>query len=227
MNALSMAEASPLAEISSGLGASIFEPDRRSTPRSVTAWELLVWTYRDQQAHRYLKQPRDWFAYMVDLNRFAGGDAPRAKLHSDAVQVHAAVLEEWPVTAPLLIEYAARGMAPEPSDMVSRPRLVEADRLCDRFSWTLVDGKRVDYRIEVVDRFTETVPAYRKLGKGRRRQVGTETRLVEVEVCLLEYWPAPEYLLMVDAIHQQFVASLSCIELRLRGLSFKRHVLVD
>ncbi len=227
MNALCEVSAMPTDKLSTAACHSLFEPDRRSTPRSVTPWELLVWTYRDQQAHRYLKRPGDWYAYMVDLGGFAGADAPRPKLHSDAVQVHTAVIEQGQAAAALLIEYAAKNMMPEPTDMVSRPQMIVADRQIDRFSWTMVDGQRRDYRIIVVDSFVETVPAYRKLGKGRRSHIGTETRIVEVEACPIEYWPAPEYLLMIDAIHQQFMATLESLEPSLRALAFKRHVLVD
>ncbi|MEA2754732.1 MAG: hypothetical protein QOJ54_1021 [Aliidongia sp.] len=204
----------------------MFPPDRRATPRSVTAWELLVWTYRDQLAHRYLKLPGDWFGYMVDISGLAGADAPRPKVDSDAVQVHTAVFEIGGISALLLMQYAAKGEAPEPSDMISRPCMVEADRLKDRYAWSMVDGRRVDYRIDLIERYSEQRPITRKVGRGKRVLVGTETVLVEIEACPIEYWPDPAYLLMIDAVYQRFVESMDRLSERLRALNFKRHILV-
>jgi hypothetical protein len=54
-------------------------------------FRLLVWVYRDQQAHRLLVRPADWFLWAVETS--AGlDDLPRPCVAPEAATVHSAVL---------------------------------------------------------------------------------------------------------------------------------------
>ena len=94
---------------------------------TVDLWELLVWVYRDQLAHRLLANNVAWFEWGVAMSGHV--EAGRPSVHIDAAIVHAEVLQLPRMLQTLIIEAAEAADQPEYTTQV--PRLVpvaNADR---------------------------------------------------------------------------------------------------
>src|ERR1700730_17997909 len=154
--------------------------------RQRTLWELLVWTYHDQKAHRYLRTPKDWFLWALADAKLVE-DMPRPSVHADAALVHAAGLELDQSAAELVAFFSAENEQPDPPLAVPRPYPTEIDRTeghgqGSRWSWAKIGGRRVDYLIRWTDYVLD--PPIEMASAGR-----AATREQTIKLCPVEFCP--------------------------------------
>jgi hypothetical protein len=229
MNALSMVEHRRAGFPASEDDGPLFEPDRRSAPRNVTIRELLVWTYREQQAHRILRHLHRWFEFAVAISGLAGDDAPRPQLDPDAALVHGTVMETLrPEQATLIIDYASRGDEPEGSYVRPEPFPAAVDRHKDFWRRGKYRGAMIDYKVIVVDRVTERIHVYRRDPKSHRKQlVEVKDVVTDVLACPIDWFPDASWSTAINGIVDEWNAAMTALEPHLRALTLKRHILID
>ena len=185
----------------------------RRRPRSL--WALLVWTYRGQKAHRYLRTPKDWFLWALADAQLVE-DMPRASVHGDAALIHAAVLELGQCTAELIAYFAAEGEQPEPPMAIPRPYPTEVDRSAGqghgvRWSWARIGGRRVDYLI----RWTEQVATSPSSGAAPD----------PVEFCPLTWEPDPDWVINQLVVYRDWLAAMHRLHADMASVTLREHLL--
>jgi hypothetical protein len=200
-----------------------------TAPRHVTLWELLVWTYRDQKAAMYLHRPADWFMWTL---AYAGlvEDMPRPSVHHDAAMIHALVLEQHQNDAELLVMCAHHADRPELPTEQPRPFPVTPDRR-DRdhgeWSWSVVDGRRIDYAIKVEEVLFHREPVFKRVGRTKTRIVGYRNRKLPIWYCPIDWVPHPVYLEMQTAMFANWTAAMLALFEQAKELPLKDHALTD
>lgn len=178
--------------------------------RTVSLLELLVWTYRDQRAHRYLRTAYDWFAYMIEADELFGPDTQRAAVDRDAATVHAVVCDLSSEDAQILVYYALIAEAPQlwDADIVPRARPVPVSRGFDDYGRAEIDGRLTDYKIGVSERMSERVPIMRRVSRRRAVIVGYEVETIEVKYCPIVWEPSPELTIAYNGIVANWRAAM-------------------
>jgi hypothetical protein len=185
---------------------------RRDAPHCLSLWEILIWTYRDQMAHRYLRKPVDWFLWAIETSAQLD-DMPRPMVHQDAAAIHASVMTLDQHSAELIVYFAAEALIPEAPVAIPRPYPTDVDRDRgrddnERWAWATIRGKRVDYMVRVADRVTEVEPILEKVGRKTYRVVGHDTVTRPVEYCPLTWQPDPAYVLAQATIHNEWLRAM-------------------
>lgn len=203
-------------------------------PRHVTLWQILVWTYREQQAHRYLRSPFDWFIYELSAQEVIE-DMPRPAVHADAAAVHRAVCDLGRDDRELVSFYAAIAEMPELPDGEPRPYPMTSEKVSGEdvdewFAWhEQADGRRLRYLVRVAERIqVRSVPIMRKTGKGKRGKmqvIGFKPVVEEVEFCPLSWEPDPVYLDCMRAIFADWLDAMVRLYAALDGVALKDHAL--
>lgn len=188
----------------------------RPARRHVSLLELLIWTYRDQRAHHYLKDDVDFYlrecerqGIEVGAYRIAGKVvAERRPVHPDAVLVHAKVSGLY--AARLIIEYAELGEQPERSIYDDRPfgwgldpdfaaealdngklppkpcPVEPLNRQFSTYGRHAIDGRLIDYAILIAEQVTVAEEEWRPKGRKGCGRYTATARQVRVPV---EYCP--------------------------------------
>ena len=190
--------------------------------RTLSLLDMLVWTYRDQQAHRYLRDPADWFWYVIGKDAAVELDE-RPAVHRDAVLVHANVME---LEAFALIDSGVNAEMPKRCDEPARCVPLEADRWGD-YGRAFIDGKLTDYKISVAERISIVTPIFERRGRKRVVHVGDHVETVDVRYCPIVIEPSPEWREAKNAEHAAWVALMAALATRLRDVQFAAHVVRD
>lgn len=186
--------------------------------------ELLIWTYRDQRAHRYLRREADWFRFMAAAA--AEPDEPRPPVHADAALVHANVLELGEHAARLVIAHAANAEVPVRCDEPTTCGPTIADRCRDRYGRALYQGELIDYRLAVAERIPMAVPIFERRGRKRVR-TGERVEIAEVVYCPVVIEPPPEWREAVNALHGTWRAAIGNLARVLAATRLTAHDVVD
>lgn len=206
---------------------------RSRAVRHVTLWGLLVWAYRDQRAHRYLRRPDQWFMWAIETAGVVDGMMSPA-VHRDAAAVHAAVLELPKDLADRIVFAAAQADQPEAPVTAPEPAPVEADTNGTagdgrtRRGWGIRDGQRVDYLIRTHARLVEERPVIATVGRGRHRRqqiVGSELVQTPVEYCPLTWTPDPIWHAEEAWAHAEWLRAMRALWERRAGIELRDHVL--
>ncbi|MGH6967551.1 MAG: hypothetical protein ACREEN_00400 [Stellaceae bacterium] len=195
-------------------------------PRSLSLEQILVWTYRDQHAHRYLRSPYQWFIYMIEVNEMLGPDTRRPDVHRDAATVHSRVVELNRTEAHIVVDMARAAHRPEIIHETPRYRHVDADRHADDYGRARIDGELVDYKIKVADRIATISPVYRRRGR-KLVQTGQDVVVEEVKYCPVYLEPDPAWIATTQAIYQTWAVALAKMAVALRGAEFVAHEIYD
>lgn len=196
---------------------------------SATAWDLCLWTYRKQKAHRYLYSPYDFMTWALAASGVEDTGSP--KVHHDAFQTHAAVssLKAW--KAELLITTALVGVRPEMPTQLPVARPVTPDDPQVRGNKDRVGRHRgprgvMDYAIRTVGRVLVEEPVYKHHGRGMVEQCGTMLVPSPIEVCPLR-WEPPIQIYNADrADYIAWVEGMAEVQETLSRVELRRHRLV-
>jgi hypothetical protein len=196
--------------------------------RSLTLFELLVWVYRDQRAHKYLRKPQDWWRLLIDSDDLLSPDKHRPQLRRDAVAVHAAVVELAELGHPL-VHYALQAAPPEPWDhsITPRPVYAEADRSGDLYGRAMIDGVLTDYKIAVAEHVSEQIPIMRRVSKRRMVLDGWRNEPIDVKYCPIRYEPDPEWIRCVDGIFDTWLGAMQAFASAMARTRLTAHEIVD
>jgi hypothetical protein len=234
-------------------------PPRTSPParapaakRHLGIEELLVWTYRDQKAHRYLRREYDWFLWQSEQQGIEVAPTDHRPVHVDAAVVHAAVMEDVrqlrrklrqrfvpdreqlqlrlnaaEERTGLVVHFAEIGDRPERSTAEPLPYPVEPSAAGrGEFCRATIDGERRDILLlteeVILIEVEEWVPAGRKK---MRRHLAQRSRF-EVQYCPIEWRPTPEWVDMTNHIADSWEAAIAAVNNRLAGVELRSHVLV-
>lgn len=191
--------------------------------RTLTLLDMLVWTYRDQKAHRILREPADWFWYIVANDPALELDE-RPAVHRDAALVHANVME---LEAFALIDSGANAEIPRRCDEPARCVALPVDRYADDYGRAMIGGKLVDYKISIAERVSIVTPIFERRGRKRVVRVGDHVETVDVRYCPIAIEPSPEWRAAKNAEHAAWIANMAALAIRLRGVQFAAHVIRD
>jgi hypothetical protein len=186
-------------------------PQRAPEVRTMPLWDLVIWTYRDQLAHRLLQSQAQWVDQLVSTSSFADGETPRARVHPDAAAIHAAVGRL--VDPMILVTYAVVGAMPDYPIGEPRPRPVTRADRCEA-KWKR-DGEVGEYAVLIAEQVAVDVPSRR--GKAYRREIR------EVEYCPIRWWPDPAWLAAERAYYDRWQAALEQLLEALRGVELRQH----
>jgi hypothetical protein len=182
--------------------------------RYVTIEALVFWTYGRQRADRYLRGAADFYEYALEVR---GVIERRPRVHPDAFEVHAAVLqllqEGDGELARTILRFAPGGEAPTRCEAVPRPYPTEPLSRHEEHGWALIDGKRVDYLIKTAE--IVAVPASRRRGGGLAP--------VAVRYCPLTWSPAPELIERTNREVMLWQWAMAALHDALRGTRFTEH----
>lgn len=202
-------------------------PLREEARRGLTLWEMLGWCYREQHAHTMLWNDRDWFDYLVALAA-PTDDTARPKVHPDAAALHAEVERLGEDLARLVRGCALRAEVPELCTAQPVPMPVEPDRRSDQYySWSLIGGVRIDYKMTRVESCAIFTPVYERQGRKGLVQIGTETAVFDILQCPISWWPDPDYVSMCKGIFDDFNEAMATLRGRLKGVRFRLHEISD
>jgi hypothetical protein len=197
------------------------------TRRHVTLWELLVWVYRDQKAAMYLHRPQDWFIWALAYAELVE-DMPRPTVHPDAAAVHALVLAMDQSDAELVAMCANLAERPELPDAIPYPFPVTPDRR-DRthgeWSWSVVNGRRVDYAVKVEEVIFEREPIIKRISRTKTRIVGYRNRKTPVWYCPIDWVPHPVYLEMQMVMFANWTDAMIKLYAAVQQVALREHQL--
>jgi hypothetical protein len=232
-------------------------PPSISLMRGMTLGELLVWTYAEQRAHKYIATPRDAFLWAFDEAGLVLDPRDRRPVHRDAVTVHEAVLRPielcgdaghaWArsgrkrgradpqrfcrhcaACAWLLIEVALSGGRPERITTEPQPIPIEpSGTLAERGYFINATGRREHYLVRTAETFVIEEAEYAVSGRKRVRRIGTRKVRVEVKYCPIAWLPDPEYIAMCERTADEWEQGMRGLRQRLRQAHFTAHRLVD
>lgn len=191
----------------------------------MTLWEMLVWTYRDQKAHRLLDTPMAWWEWSVAEidSDMVGISTPRVDI--DAAILHAVVTELPTKQAYIIVHHAALAEKPEPCTAQPMPHPVTrisavGVRRDDKWGRNVVDGRRVEHLVRLAEDAVEIVPVLERRGR-RMVVVGTRVEKTPVEYCPLDWQPDRSYVEMVNATYAAWTEAMAELERRVRGVRFR------
>jgi hypothetical protein len=183
-----------------------------SKVRDMNLWQALVWVYRDQKAHLYLKTPSDWFIWALAIDELVE-DMPRATVDPDAAQLHAAVCNLTQDQARLIVHFALEQRQPECPTQMPAPYPVRVHHgigLGDGERWgqmATARGGRLSYLIRWLEQVAFIEPIMKRYGK-RLRQIGQRTTQHPVEFCPIEWQPSLAFVVMLADTHRRWVEAI-------------------
>lgn len=192
--------------------------------RDLTLWQVLVWTYRDQMAHRYLEIPGDWGELMVALDA-PTDDTPRPQVNADAATLHGEVKMLGARKAAILISTALDMVQPEPPVQMPVPYPARADRTLgmadgERISWGRFLGQRVDFLIRWLEQITIFEPIKKRFGR-RDKVIGYRPSQWQVEFCPVDWRPSHAYVIQKSKFHREWVEAMQALYEAVRGHQWK------
>jgi len=199
----------------------------RST-RYLTLWQALVWTYRDQLAHKLLATPWQWFVWALARGVTEG---PRPSVHVDAALLHAEVLSLGQERARLIAGFAASATVPEVPQEQPMPRPVTASRADglgegERWSWEEVAARRITVKIRWNESVIERTPILRRVGRNKMRIAGYRRRKIPVEFCPIDWSPHPEWVAAMAQLKAEWRAAIELLAEAVADLEFHEIVVV-
>lgn len=196
--------------------------------REVTLWAMLVWAYRDQLAHRYLRTAYSRFVQALAETELHDADMPRPAVHRDAAALHAAVLELGDDAAQRIVHHAYLASAPELPTEAPVPLPTVIDRALgigpqERLCWAMIDGRRQDYLVRTVDRVSVPAPQSKR---AQRAGIPAGIEQVDVEVCPLTWWPDPAFVRAEAEKHAAWVEAMHGLMARIEDVAFTGHAVI-
>jgi hypothetical protein len=204
----------------------------RQEPTPMTLWEAVIWTYRDQRAHHFLRRPMDWFLWAIaDAGLIE--DGPRRKVHPDAATLYGEVLELGQERAELIAYHADMAMQPEPPVTMPTPFPTTPDRAGyslstkdQRWSWAVIDGARQDYLIITHETITLQDKVFERIGRKGMRDTGrTTAKPFAVEYCPVAWLPDMAWVRNEAAMHRDWVLAMAALYDRLEAVRLKDHAI--
>lgn len=202
------------------------------TLRHVSLWQLCVWAYRDQRADKLIgfeasvaNRARAWNWVMAEL----GVSDRSPTLAYDAAMLHAEALELGERAASTIAGAARSGEQPAPPTILPSPGPTpwedatgtdgEARDICYR------GGERLEYLVRCGEIVTVHRARYRKVGRNRRVQDGTETVREKVEYCPLTWAPSPLAIEEQAWAHRVWLEAMARLWKRVRAMELREHVI--
>lgn len=191
--------------------------------RSLTLWEMTVWTYRQQRAHRALRTPLQAFEWAhATVYGLTDPDLPRPTVHYDAAMVHAAVLELDERYRSAIIYPAADAQRPTIPTARPVPGPVEVDR-SSREHWSVIDGQRTYYEVLPFRHVTETRQRLKRVGRKLVPNGVDYVRVPVDEYCPVRWSPDPAGHAAEVGAYGRWSAAMYSLSLSVGALELKRH----
>ncbi len=201
---------------------------RMADVRYLTLYEMLLWTYRQQKAHRYLKRPMDWFLWAISTYDLIE-DSPRPTVDSDAAVLHAAVVEMSHSDAEIIVYHAATGSIPEVCSAPPAPHPVGRGARNifegDDWHWASIRGRRTEYLTRVSEIIALREPVLRRVGKRKSKVVGYRHTPFECRFCPLDWSPDPRWVELCAGVHRTWLAAMQKLFETVKAVEFNAHVI--
>lgn len=220
--------------------------------KNLSLWEALLWAYRKQRAHIYLRSGRLCFEWAI-ASAGLTDDTPRPRVHWDAAMIHGAVCEigekHGQHVAEAVILAAVMGERPELPDSAPVPMPYEIDghrRLrpgrmpeytpieippseqkppMSRPGRGYKDGRRIEVLIRTVDFEVVKRPVYERTGRNKYAEVGQKTYWMPIEYCPLRWEPDPGYYAAAIGTYRAWREGMVLLAASLSTLGLKEHTI--